>query len=167
MANPLMLLLAQVTQNVGRWPFSSFSSLFCISCHARNQRERIDMVFGAPQVGGVGYITKHTSKVGVGSPVLLHVFLEFYICFISSSPTTAAFITMYIGMGTYPGRWKGRTDGRSVGVHGIGTRCSVDNNPSVIVFWSLWRTIIDKKQQQLNNQDVNQSVAGMLLVNST
>lgn len=34
----------------------------------------------------------------------------YLLCFLLV-PTKAAFITMYIGMGTYPGRWLGRLVG--------------------------------------------------------
>lgn len=55
------------------------------------------------KVALVAHVPKYIHKVETGS---------FYICFVSSSyPTIAAFITMYIGMGTYPGRWLGRSVG--------------------------------------------------------
>lgn len=65
------------------------------------------------KVALVAHVPKYIHKVETGSPVCLRCFIRsFYICFVSSSyPTIAAFITMYIGMGTYPGRWLGRSVG--------------------------------------------------------
>lgn len=69
---------------------------------------------GAPQAGGaMGIYIQVYTQVWAGSRILPHLsFAELYICFVSySSPTIAAFITVYIGMGTYPGRWLGRSVG--------------------------------------------------------
>lgn len=76
------------------------------------------------------YLSIHTRLGGESGFASLP---EFYICFVSySSPTIAAFITMYIGMGTYPGRWLGRTVG-SAAFTGIDTRCSVKTTPAVFL----------------------------------
>lgn len=90
------------------------------------------------KVALVAHVPKYIHKVGTGSPVRPKCpFRSFYICFVSSSyPTIAAFITMYIGMGTYPGRWLGRSVGRIGGVHGIDTRCAVITTPAVFLFFS-------------------------------